>query len=110
MRVRRPLRRSINSGENSDLSAKTNRAAVFEPEFREDLRFWIESDSKIALRIMTLAEDVMRSPFIGLGKPEPLKYELAGAWSRRITREHRLVYRVYADRIAFPMARYHYRG
>jgi toxin YoeB len=110
MRVRRPLRPWINYGETSDLSAKINRAAVFEPEFREDLRFWIESDSKIALRIPTLIEDVMGGPFSGLGKPEPLRYELAGAWSRRITREHRLVYRVYADRIAFLMARYHYQG
>jgi toxin YoeB len=57
---------------------------------------------------MTLVEDVMGSPFAGLGKPESLKYELAGAWSRRITREHRLVYRVYADRISFVAARYHY--
>ena len=90
------------------MSAKTNRVAVFETEFREDLRYWIENDSKIAIRILTLVEDVMASPFAGLGKPEPLRYELAGAWSRRITREHRLVYRVYADRIVFLMARYHY--
>ena len=53
-------------------------------------------------------DSVMGSPFSGLGKPEPLKYELTGAWSRRVTREHRLVYRVYADRIAFLAARYHY--
>ena len=98
----------MNSGESSDLSAKTNRVAIFEPEFREDLRFWIESDSKIAIRILTLVENVMGSPFSGLGKPEPLRYELAGAWSRRITKEHRLVYRVYSDRIAFLAARYHY--
>jgi toxin YoeB len=90
------------------LSAKIDRVAVFESEFREDLRHWIGADSKVALRIMVLVEDVMGSPFSGLGKPEPLKYELAGAWSRRITKEHRLVYRVYADRIAFLAARYHY--
>jgi toxin YoeB len=98
----------MSSGESSDLSAKTNRVAIFEPEFREDLRYWIETDAKIALRVLTLVEDVLGSPFSGLGKPEPLKHELAGAWSRRITREHRLVYRVYADRIAFVAARYHY--
>jgi toxin YoeB len=98
----------MNSGESSALPAKTNRVAVFETEFREDLRYWIENDSKAALRILTLVEDVMGGPFTGLGKPEPLRYELAGAWSRRITREHRLVYRVYADRIAFVAARYHY--
>jgi toxin YoeB len=90
------------------LPAKTNRIAIFGPEFREDLRHWIGIESKVALRVLTLVEDVMTSPFSGLGKPEPLKYELAGAWSRRITREHRLVYRVYADRIAFVAARYHY--
>jgi toxin YoeB len=90
------------------LSAKIDRVAVFESEFREDLRYWIGADSKVALRIVVLVEDVMGSPFSGLGKPEPLKYELAGAWSRRITKEHRLVYRVYADRIAFLAARYHY--
>lgn len=90
------------------MSAKTERAVIFGPEFREDLRYWIGTDSKIALRVMTLVEDVVGSPFSGLGKPEPLKYELVGAWSRRITREHRLVYRVYADRIAFLAARYHY--
>lgn len=98
----------MNFGESSDLPTKINRVAIFEPEFREDLRYWIETDSKIALRIMTLVEDVVGSPFSGLGKPEPLKYELAGAWSRRITKEHRLVYRVYFDRIAFLAARYHY--
>jgi toxin YoeB len=90
------------------LPAKSDRSAVFEAEFREDLRYWIAADSKIALRIPTIVEDVLASPFSGLGKPEPLKYELAGAWSRRITREHRLVYRVYSDRIAFLAARYHY--
>jgi toxin YoeB len=99
----------MNSGESWDLSAKTDRVVIFDPEFREDLRYWIGADSKVALRIMTLVEDVVGSPFSGLGKPEPLKYELAGAWSRRITKEHRLVYRVYADRITFLAARYHYR-
>jgi toxin YoeB len=97
-------------GESSDLPVRTDRAVIFEPEFREDLRYWIGADSKVALRILTLVEDVVASPFSGLGKPEPLRYQLAGAWSRRITREHRLVYRVYADRIAFLVARYHYQS
>jgi toxin YoeB len=90
------------------LAAKTDRVVIFDPEFREDLRHWTGADRKVALRIMTLVEDVVASPFSGLGKPEPLKYELAGAWSRRITKEHRLGYRVYADRIAILAARYHY--
>ena len=64
------------------------RAAVFHPEFREDLRHWIGTDRKIALRAFDLIEAVLRDPFAGIGKPEPLKYVLAGCWSRRITRYH----------------------
>ena len=84
------------------------RAAVFHPEFREDLRAWIEDDRRIALRVLELVEAVLREPFSGIGKPEPLKHELTGAWSRRITGEHRLVYLVRGDRIEFLQARYHY--
>lgn len=88
--------------------SKPVRAAVFHPEFREDLRYWVETDRKIALRAFELVEAVMRDPFTGVGKPEPLKYLLAGAWSRRLTQEHRLVYLVSHDRIDFLQARYHY--
>lgn len=84
------------------------REAVFQPEFREDLRFWIRTDRKIALRALDLIEAIMRDPFDGIGKPEPLKYLMAGAWSRRLTEEHRLVYLVSKDRIDFLQARYHY--
>jgi toxin YoeB len=84
------------------------RAAVFQPEFREDLRYWIETDRKIALRVFDLIEAILRDPFTGIGKPEPLKHVLSGAWSRRLTQEHRIVYRVSADRIDFLQARYHY--
>ena len=76
------------------------RQAVFQPEFREDLRHWVKTDRKAALRILELVEAVMNDPFTGIGKPEPLKYVLAGCWSRRITQEHRLVYRVSDARIA----------
>jgi toxin YoeB len=85
-----------------------NREAVFHPEFRQDLRYWVETDRKIALRALELIEAVLRDPFVGIGKPEPLKYVLAGCWSRRITQEHRLVYRVSVGRIDFLQARYHY--
>jgi toxin YoeB len=68
----------------------------------------VDTDRATALRVLQLVEDVLRDPFHGIGKPEPLKYELAGAWSRRITQEHRLVYRVSAKRIDFVQARYHY--
>ena len=84
------------------------REAIFHPEFRQDLRYWVENDRKVALRAFELVEGVLRDPFVGLGKPEPLKYVLAGCWSRRITQEHRLVYRVSERRIDFLQARYHY--
>ncbi|HEX8199058.1 MAG TPA: Txe/YoeB family addiction module toxin [Isosphaeraceae bacterium] len=84
------------------------REAVFHPEIREDLRFWIDADRKIALRVLELDEAVLREPFAGIGKPEPLKYLLEGAWSRRITQEHRLVYLVRGNRVDFLQARYHY--
>jgi toxin YoeB len=90
------------------LAKKPERLAVFHPEFRQDLRFWVETNRRVALRVLDLIEAAMRDPFSGIGKPEPLKYVLAGAWSRRITEEHRLVYAVSADRIDFIQARYHY--
>jgi toxin YoeB len=81
---------------------------VFHSEFREDLRYWIETERKVALRAFALIEAILRDPFTGIGKPEPLKYLAAGAWSRRLTQEHRIVYLVSADRIDFLQARYHY--
>lgn len=82
--------------------------SVFHPECRRDLRYWVETDRKVALRAFELMEAVLRDPFTGLGKPEPLKYALAGCWSRRLTQEHRIVYRVSQRRIDFLQARYHY--
>ena len=87
---------------------RPRRIAVFHPEFREDLRYWVETNRKVALRALEIVEAVLRDPFQGIGKPEPLKYVLAGAWSRRLTEEHRIVYLVTADRIDFLQARYHY--
>jgi toxin YoeB len=84
------------------------RTTVFQSQFREDLRHWVETDRRVALRVLELVEAVMRDPFQGIGKPEPLKYLAAGAWSRRLTQEHRLVYLVREDRIDFLQARYHY--
>jgi toxin YoeB len=85
-----------------------NRVAVFQAEFREDLRYWVKTERSIAIRVLDLVEAVMRDPFQGLGKPEPLKYVLAGCWSRRVSQEHRLVYRVTDKTIDFLQARYHY--
>jgi toxin YoeB len=84
------------------------REAVFHPEFREDLRYWIENDRKVAVRVLELVEAVLREPFVGIGKPEPLKHLLAGAWSRRVNQEHRLVYLVRGNRVDFLQSRYHY--
>jgi toxin YoeB len=84
------------------------REAVFHPEFREDLRHWVETDRKVALRVLELVEAALGDPFAGLGKPEPLRHRLAGAWSRRVTEEHRLVYLVRRNRVDFLQARYHY--
>ena len=81
---------------------------VFQPEFREDLRHWVETDRKVALRVLDLVEAIMRDPFVGIGKPEPLRYLAAGTWSRRLTQEHRVVYLVSDTRIDFLQARYHY--
>lgn len=85
-----------------------HREAVFQPEFREDLRYWVETDRKVALRAFDLIEAILRDPFTGIGKPEPLKYLASGAWSRRLTQEHRIVYLVRDERIDFLQARYHY--
>ena len=82
--------------------------AVFQPEFIEDLRFWVETDRKLALRAFDMIEAILRDPFDGIGKPEPLKYLTPGAWSRRLTQEHRIVYLVRDERIDFLQARYHY--
>ena len=90
------------------MTREAKRQAVFHPEFREDLRYWVKSERNTALRILDLVEATLRNPFEGVGKPEPLRHVLAGCWSRRITQEHRLVYRVADERIDFLQARYHY--
>jgi toxin YoeB len=84
------------------------RDAVYQPEFREDLEYWIKTDRKTALRAFKLVKEVMRNPFQGIGKPEPLRYLAPGTWSRRLSQEHRIVYLVKDDRIDFLQARYHY--
>jgi toxin YoeB len=82
--------------------------AVFHPEFREDLRYWVQTDRKVAVRAFDLIEAIIADPFGGIGKPEPLKYLASGCWSRRLTQEHRIVYLASEDRIDFLQARYHY--
>jgi len=90
------------------LKPPAKRDCVFQVEFLADLRFWVQEDRRIALRIMVLVEAILRDPFDGPGKPEALRFDLARCWSRRITQEHRLVYRVTSQRIDFLVCRYHY--
>jgi len=86
----------------------TTRFAVFHPEFRDDLRYWVQSDRKTALKVFNLIETILKDPLQGIGKPEPLKYLAESAWSRRLTREHRIVYLVRSNQIDFLQCRYHY--
>jgi toxin YoeB len=89
-------------------NGRKSRDAVLDPDFRADLRWWVQTDRRVALRILDLVEAVLRDPFDGIGKPEPVKHFGTDVWSRRITQEHRMLYRVVADRIDFLQARYHY--
>lgn len=90
------------------MAARKSRDAVFQPEFRADLKYWVKKDRKIALKVLGIVDAVLRDPFTGIGKPEPLKHLDAGAWSRRLTQEHRVVYLVRDERVDFLQARYHY--
>lgn len=80
----------------------------FDPLAFEDLAWWIAKDRKTALRIMRLIDAIQHDPFQGIGKPEPLRHEFTGCWSRRIDREHRLVYEVFGDKIRILACRFHY--
>ena len=74
----------------------------------EDLLYWLRNDRKSLERIMDLIDEIQRSPFDGKGKPELLRHNLKGQWARRITEEHRLVYRVSEDEITILSCRFHY--
>lgn len=74
----------------------------------EDLAWWVEKDRKKALKIIKLIKEIQKNPFDGIGKPEPLKHDLSGCWSRRIDREHRLIYQVSEEKIRILACRYHY--
>ncbi len=81
---------------------------AFEPEAFEELGQWATEDKKIFQKILSLIKDIQREPFSGIGKPEPLKYELQGYWSRRITDEHRFIYKVEEDVLIILSCKYHY--
>jgi toxin YoeB len=98
----------LGSDRRTFLSMKSERSLVFELAALQDLTWWIEQDRKKALRIIKLVEAIHRDPFKGLGEPEPLKGDLSGCWSRRIDREHRLVYEIFEDKIRILACRHHY--
>lgn len=85
------------------------RELVFDQNALEDLKWWIKNNRKIALKILSVINEIERDPFEGIGKPEPLKHELFGCWSRRITAEDRIVYKVSNDKIRILQCRYHYK-
>jgi len=81
---------------------------VFVDESWDDYQYWLNTDKKILARINDLLKDISRSPFKGIGKPEPLKHKYKGYWSRRITDEHRLIYQVKGNEILILKCRFHY--
>lgn len=81
---------------------------AFERGAFADFMAWVQNDRKTHQRIAALIMDILRQPFTGLGKPEPLKHELQGYWSRRIDREHRLVYRIERDSVIIVACKFHY--
>ena len=84
------------------------RSLEFDEAAFEDLAWWIKQDRSKALRIVDLIKDAQRNPFKGIGKPEPLKHQLKGCWSRRIDQEHRMIYQVTEEKIRILACRYHY--
>lgn len=81
---------------------------VFSEDAWDDYLYWQKTDRKLLNRINLLIREILRSPFEGIGKPEPLKHGLAGYWSRRINDEHRLVYKVEGESVMIAQCRYHY--
>ena len=81
---------------------------IFADAAWEDYLYWQKQDRKVLERINKLAQEVRREPFSGVGKPEPLRHALVGFWSRRITDEHRMAYRVEGDLLVIAQLRYHY--
>ena len=81
---------------------------VFSPQAWEDYQHWVQADRKLVRRINELLKDTARSPYEGIGKPEPLRHALSGFWSRRITDEHRMVYRIVGRNLEIAQLRFHY--
>lgn len=81
---------------------------ILDPNFREDLQYWVQQDRKLALRLLTLVESIAIDPFTGIGKPEALKHLGSNLWSRRLNQEHRVVYLVSDRKVYLLAARYYY--
>ncbi len=81
---------------------------TFSPQAKDDLDYWLTNNKTTAKKIVQLIEDIQQNPFVGIGKPEPLKHQLSGFWSRRINRKHRLIYQVYENEIFIFSAKGHY--
>lgn len=86
----------------------SDRRAVFSTHFLKDMEYWTRTDRRTAIRLLRLIREILKAPFGGIGKPEPLKRELAGLWSRRLTQEHRVVYGVVKNEVRFLQGRHHY--
>ena len=80
----------------------------FDQNSIEDLTYWVKKDRRKAEKILGMVQEIAKNPFIGTGKPEPLKYNLSGCWSRRIDQEHRMVYSVEEEKIRILSCRFHY--
>lgn len=106
--MRAAKHRPVRSQAESPAAPDDERLAILFKAFRDDLAYWIATNPRLALRIMRMIEEVLRDPFAGIGKPEPLKHGLRGRWSRRITDEDRMEYSVGTAGIYFRRARSHY--
>lgn len=84
------------------------RDLILHPQCFDDLRHWVRADVAVARKLLEVIADILRDPFNGIGKPEPLKHDLRGYWARRITTEHRLIYKVTDTAIRLASSRYHY--
>jgi toxin YoeB len=88
---------------------RPKRKAVFDPQFLEDVAYWKKFAPPVARRLLRLVDETLEAPFTGIGKPEPLRFDMQGQWSRRLTRHDRVVYEVTDTTVRFLSARFHYR-
>ena len=86
----------------------SDRRAVFATRFLQDMEYWTRTDRRTSIRLLRLVRQILKAPFGGIGKPQPLKRELAMLWSRRLTQENRVVFEVVKNEVRFLQARYHY--